>query len=125
MKIVIYDHHIFIVQVDQWSLVVQDIFSAYTAAAKSWCLLKLFTAFRNKLECLSLLVASSQVKHLQAKPELTRVRFNSNVGSHTCLQILDEGGSHLHWKNSLTYYDVAQITAVKIFITQAPFYAPN
>jgi hypothetical protein len=73
MTIVIYDHHIFIVQVDQWSLVVQDIFSAYTAAAKSWCLLKLFTAFRNKLECLSLLVASSQVKHLQAKPELTRV----------------------------------------------------
>jgi hypothetical protein len=42
MTIVIYDHHILIVQVDQWSLVVQDIFSAYTAAAKSWHLKKLF-----------------------------------------------------------------------------------
>ncbi len=41
-------------------------------------------------------------------------------GIQPCSQILDWGGSNLKWQNTLAFFCIKLITAVKIFMIQAP-----
>ncbi len=58
------------------------------------------------------------------KPSLifVNIRVGSNEGDHydklqPCLQILDEGGGE--WQNTLAYFNMATVRAIKSFIVQA------
>jgi len=69
---------------------------------------KAYIASRSKLQCSSLSVTSTLVWYFQARREPTL-----RVGSQTCLQILDQGGSD--WQsltNTLSSYDTELITVV-------------
>ncbi len=45
------------------------------------------------------------------------------VGSQPCPHILDQCVTEWHWQNTLPYWDIAAITAIKSFIIHAPDYS--
>jgi hypothetical protein len=92
------------------------------------CFIKHFKAIifphLNKLECLPLLFTSTLVKYLQERPEPIRVEptlgLHSNGGLLIGLSNIRQGWKLMAVANTLAYYEMATIMAVKSLIVQTP-----
>ncbi len=77
--------------------------------------------YRNNLECLSQLFTFTLVFYLQARLEPTRMELLTGLQAHSKLLALPKN-IRLEWKwmkvaNTLAYYDMAAIDAVKTLTT--------